>query len=45
MDFVSCARFIVAHVQEKDDDGQLLNAMVATRLSEELVNLVDIVGT
>ena len=36
---------IVAHVQEKDDDGRVIKRpMVATRLSEELVNLVDIVG-
>lgn len=36
---------IVAHVQEKDDEGRMIKRpMIATRLSEELVNLVDIVG-
>jgi len=36
---------IVAHVQEKDDEGRLVKRpMVATKLSEELVNLVDVVG-
>lgn len=36
---------IVAHVQERDDDGRVIKRpMIATRLSEELVNLVDIVG-
>lgn len=36
---------VVAHVQEKDDEGRMIKRpMVATKLSEELVNLVDIVG-
>lgn len=36
---------IVAHVQEKDDEGRVIKRpMVATKLSEELVNMVDIVG-
>lgn len=36
---------IVAHVQEKDDEGRIVKRpMVATKLSEELVNLVDVVG-
>lgn len=36
---------IVAHVQERDDEGRFVKRpMIATRLSEELVNLVDIVG-
>lgn len=36
---------IVAHVQEKDDEGRIIKRpMVATKLSEELVNLVDVVG-
>lgn len=36
---------IVAHVQEKDDEGRVIKRpMVATKLSEELVNLVDVVG-
>lgn len=36
---------IVAHVQERDDDGRVIKRpMIATKLSEELVNLVDIVG-
>lgn len=36
---------IVAHVQEKEDEGRIVKRpMVATRLSEELVNLVDVVG-
>lgn len=36
---------IVAHVQERDDEGRMIKRpMIATRLSEELVNLVDIVG-
>jgi phage nucleotide-binding protein len=36
---------IIAHVQEKDDEGRIVKRpMVATKLSEELVNLVDVVG-
>lgn len=36
---------IVAHVQERDDEGRVIKRpMIATKLSEELVNLVDIVG-
>lgn len=36
---------VVAHVQEKDDEGRIVKRpMVATKLSEELVNLVDVVG-
>jgi len=36
---------IVAHLEEKDDDGRLVKRpMVATKLSDELVNMVDIVG-
>lgn len=36
---------IVAHVQEKDDEGRMVKRpMVATRLASELVNLVDVVG-
>lgn len=36
---------VVAHVQEKDDEGRIVKRpMVATRLSEELVNMVDVVG-
>lgn len=36
---------IVAHVQEREDENRVIKRpMVATRLSEELVNLVDIVG-
>lgn len=36
---------VVAHVQEKEDEGRIVKRpMVATRLSEELVNLVDVVG-
>lgn len=36
---------IVAHVEEKEDEGRLVKRpMVATKLSEELVNMVDIVG-
>lgn len=36
---------IVAHVQEKDDEGRIVKRpMVATKLSEELVNMVDVVG-
>lgn len=36
---------IVAHVQEKDDEGRVIKRpMVATKLATELVNLVDIVG-
>lgn len=36
---------IIAHVQEKDDEGRIVKRpMVATRLSSELVNLVDVVG-
>lgn len=36
---------IVAHVEEKDDEGRLVKRpMVATKLSEELINMVDIVG-
>jgi len=36
---------IIAHVQEKDDDGKIVKRpLVATKLSEELVNMVDIVG-
>lgn len=36
---------IVAHVQEKDDEGRVIKRpMVATKLSEELINLVDVVG-
>lgn len=36
---------IIAHVQEKDDDGRIVKRpMVATKISEELINLVDIVG-
>lgn len=36
---------IVAHVQEKDDEGRIIKRpMVATKLSEELVNMVDVVG-
>lgn len=36
---------IVAHVEEKDDEGRMVKRpMVATKLSEELVNMVDIVG-
>ena len=36
---------IVAHVQEKDDEGRVIKRpMVTTRLATELVNLVDIVG-
>lgn len=36
---------IIAHVEEKDDDGRLVKRpMVATKLSDELVNMVDIVG-
>jgi phage nucleotide-binding protein len=36
---------IIAHVQEKDDEGKIVKRpMVATKLSEELVNMVDIVG-
>lgn len=36
---------IIAHVEEKEDEGRLIKRpMVATKLSEELVNMVDIVG-
>lgn len=36
---------IVAHVQEKDDEGRMVKRpMVATKLASELVNLVDVVG-
>jgi len=36
---------IVAHVQEKDDEGRMIKRpMVATKLASELVNLVDVVG-
>lgn len=36
---------IVAHVDERDDEGRMIKRpMVATKLSTELVNLVDIVG-
>lgn len=36
---------IVAHVEEKEDEGRLVKRpMVATKLSDELVNMVDIVG-
>lgn len=36
---------VVAHVQEKDDEGRIVKRpMVATKLSEELVNMVDVVG-
>lgn len=36
---------IVAHVQERDDEGRIVKRpLITTRLSEELVNMVDIVG-
>lgn len=36
---------IIAHVEEKEDEGRLVKRpMVATKLSDELVNMVDIVG-
>jgi len=36
---------VIAHVQEKEDEGRIVKRpMVATKLSEELVNMVDIVG-
>lgn len=36
---------IVAHVEEKEDEGRLVKRpLVATKLSDELVNMVDIVG-
>lgn len=36
---------VVAHVQEKEDEGRIVKRpMVATKLSEELVNMVDVVG-
>jgi len=36
---------IVAHVQEKDDEGRMIKRpMVATKLASELINLVDVVG-
>jgi phage nucleotide-binding protein len=36
---------IIAHVEEKDDDGRLVKRpKVQTKLSEELVNMVDVVG-
>lgn len=36
---------IVAHLVEKDDDGRIVKRpMVATKISEELINMVDVVG-
>lgn len=36
---------VIAHVQEKEDEGRIIKRpMVATKLSEELVNMVDVVG-
>lgn len=36
---------VIAHVQEKEDEGRIVKRpMVATKLSEELVNMVDVVG-
>lgn len=36
---------IVAHVEEKDDEGRLVKRpMLATKLSEEIINMVDLVG-
>lgn len=36
---------LVAHVDEKEDDQQIIKRpMIATKLSQELVNMVDVVG-
>jgi phage nucleotide-binding protein len=36
---------LVAHVDEKDDEGSLVKCpMIATKLSQEVINMVDIVG-
>ncbi len=36
---------IIAHLDEKDDDGKLVKRpLIATKLSVELVNMVDVVG-
>lgn len=36
---------LVAHVDEKDDDGRMVKRpMIVTKLSQEIVNMVDVVG-
>lgn len=40
-----CHILIVAHVSEKDDEGKILKRpMLMTKLSDEIINMVDVVG-